>query len=61
MMRDLIVALNAACPELKYDPLMSPNLHKFWVDNAAEAAMGAVKHGLTPSALMFLAALHLKE
>ena len=54
-----IAALNEICPELKYNPLFGRNALLGWEYNASEVADEAVKHGLTPETVMFIASVHL--
>ena len=57
--KKFIAALNEICPELKYNPLIGPRAMLGWEYNASEIADEAVKHGLNPETILFIASLHL--
>jgi len=57
--RSFIDVLNEICPEMKYNPLFGRNALLGWEYNASEVADEAVKHGLTPEIVLFIASVHL--
>jgi hypothetical protein len=57
--RSFIYALNEICPEMKYNPLFGPHALLGWEYNASEVADEAVKHGLNPETVLFIASVHL--
>lgn len=57
--KKFIAALNEICPGLKYNPLFGPYALLGWEYNASEIADEAVKQGLNPETVLFIASLHL--